>query len=186
MTVAPSALHTDALSVLHAWTPPSAEQDAVRRRYLDHLAAEPDGAYRSCFPDHLTAGVLVLAHDLDAVLLNLHGKARRWFAFGGHCESGDSTLAGAALREATEESGLPSVDLSPTPVHLSEHPVDFCDPRGPVQHLDVRFAARAPEGGVPVTSAESLDVRWWPIDGLPDLPDEMLALIGLARERFAS
>ena len=37
----------------------------------------------------------------DAVLLTLHAKARAWFQLGGHCEPGDLTLAGAALREAS-------------------------------------------------------------------------------------
>ena len=106
----------------------------------------------------------------DEVLLNLHGKARRWFAFGGHVEPGDATLAGAALREAHEESGVAGLDLHPEPVHLDEHVVGFCDPRGDVHHLDVRFAARAPAGVRPEVSDESLDVRWWPVDALPDEP----------------
>ncbi len=170
--------------MLDAWTPPSTDQLVLRDRYVAHLLEQPAGVFRSCFPDHLTAGVIVLSDDLDSVLLNLHGKARRWFAFGGHLERGDSTLADAALREAIEESGLPSVDLSPDPVHLDEHVVGFCDPRGSVHHLDVRFAARAPAGVLPQTSEESLEVRWWPLDGLPDLEDEMRTLIRLARERL--
>ena len=51
----------------------------------------PTGCERACFPDHLTAGTVVLSADGDEVLLNLHRKARRWFAFGGHCEPGDAT-----------------------------------------------------------------------------------------------
>ena len=81
------------------------------------------------------------------VLLNLHRKARRWFHFGGHLEPGDVTLAGAALREATEESGLAGLIVDAEPLHLSPHPVEFCDPRGTVQHLDVRFLARAGADG---------------------------------------
>ena len=64
--------------------------------------------------------------------------------------------------------------------------VGFCDPRGDVHHLDVRFAARARAGVHPAASEESLDVRWWPVDALPELEDEMHVLIGLARERTAS
>ena len=41
------------------------------------------------------------------MLLTLHRKVGRWLQLGGHCEPADTTLAGAALREATEESGLP-------------------------------------------------------------------------------
>jgi 8-oxo-dGTP pyrophosphatase MutT (NUDIX family) len=179
-------LHADALAVLDDWAAPDDEQEALRRRYVSHLRAHADGLARDCFPEHVTAGVLVLAPDLDAVLLNLHRKARQWFAFGGHCESGDPTLLGAALREGREESGLAGLDVDPSPVELSAHQVGFCDPRGPVQHLDVRYAARAPRGADHLVSEESLDVRWWPLDGLPDLQPDMRRLIERARDRLQS
>ncbi|MBD8870216.1 NUDIX domain-containing protein [Nocardioides sp. MJB4] len=148
----------------------------------DHLAAHANGVRRSCFPDHLTAGTLVLAADGEAVLLNLHRKARRWFAFGGHCEDQDATLAGAAHREASEESGLKGLRLHPEPVHLDAHRVDFCDPRGTVTHLDVRYAALADPGAEHRASAESVELRWWPLSGLPELEEEMHVLIARARE----
>lgn len=179
------SLHADALAVLAGWTPPSPAQAALRERFVAHLRAHQDGLRRSCFPDHLTAGTLVLDSSLDQVLLNLHRKARRWFAFGGHCETADTTLAGAALREAVEESGLEGLRLDPVPLHLDEHAVGFCDPRGTVRHLDVRFAALAPPDAVHVVSEESLDVRWWPVGALPELEDEMVELISLARQRLA-
>ena len=179
------SLHHDAQATLEAWAAPCSAQEALRRRYVAHLRDHPDGLARDCFPDHLTAGVLVLHPDRDRVLLNLHRKARRWFHFGGHCEPADTTLAGVALREGTEESGLASLRLDPEPAQLSEHAVGFCDPRGPVQHLDVRYVALAPAGAEHATSEESLDVRWWPLDALPDLEPEMHELIAIARERFA-
>jgi 8-oxo-dGTP pyrophosphatase MutT (NUDIX family) len=179
-------LHADALAVLRDWAPPDGDQTRLRNRYVAHLEAHSDAMTRGCFPDHLTAGVLVLSPDLDRVLLNLHRKAGQWFHFGGHCEPTDDTLAGAALREGLEESGLERLDLDPVPVELSEHEVGFCDPRGAVRHLDVRYAARAPRDGDHAVSEESLDVRWWPLDDLPPLQPDMLRLIARATERFVS
>jgi len=179
------SLHADALAALSGWGAPSPEQEALRRRYVDHLVAHPDGLARSCFPDHLTAGTLVIDETGEHVLLNLHRKARRWFAFGGHCEPGDATLADAARREALEESGITDLRFDPVPAHLDEHAVAFCDPRGEVHHLDVRYVAQAPAGSRHATSEESLDVRWWPLTGLPDLEAEMHDLIAIARARFA-
>jgi 8-oxo-dGTP pyrophosphatase MutT (NUDIX family) len=177
------SLHDDAVDVLRHWDSPDEEQESLRTSYVAHLERHPDGLRRSCFPDHVTAGALVLSHDRQHVLLNLHRKAGRWFHFGGHLEDGDVTVAGAALREATEESGLDGLVVEAEPLQLSWHPVEFCDPRGTVQHLDVRFLARADATAEPVVSEESLDVRWWPVTELPTEDPDMHALVALALAR---
>ncbi|WP_183094779.1 NUDIX hydrolase [Nocardioides stalactiti] len=177
-------LHADALASLRAWSAPDAGQEQLRARFVAHLESTADGMWRSSYPDHVTAGALVIDSTGERVLLNLHGKARRWFAFGGHAEPGDPTLAGVADREAREESGIPDLRLITTPAQLDIHPVPFCDPRGPeftVHHLDVRYVAVAPPAAREVTSEESLDVRWWPVDALPELEPSMVELIGIAR-----
>jgi 8-oxo-dGTP pyrophosphatase MutT (NUDIX family) len=177
------SLHTDALAVLAAWQPPTRAQADLRDRYVAHLHEHADGVWRECYPDHLTASTLVLSRDLEMVLLTLHAKARRWFQLGGHCEDSDPTLVGAAAREAREESGLADLALDPRPVQLSEHAVPFCDPRGGVHHLDVRFVAVVPDDARHSVSVESLDVRWWPVDDLPDPQPDMVELVALAVAR---
>ena len=179
-----SGLHADALRTLTSWAAPDDEQEARRQEYVEHLRAQADGVWKASFPVHLTAGALVLDADGGRVLLNLHRKARRWFAFGGHLEPGDATLAGAALREGTEESGLRGLVIDPVPVHLSRHTVAFCDPRGTVTHCDVRFLARLGADADPVISDESLDVRWFDVDDVPTDEQDMLDLIRLARARL--
>jgi 8-oxo-dGTP pyrophosphatase MutT (NUDIX family) len=177
------SLHADALAVLSAWEPPTPAQAELRERYLTHLAGRADGLTRSCYPDHLTASTLLLSADLERVLLTLHAKAGRWFQLGGHCEPGDRTLAGAAAREAAEESGIAGLALDPVPVQLSEHAVPFCDPRGGVHHLDVRFVAVAGPAAAHAVSDESLDLRWWPAGALPDPQPDLVELVALARAR---
>ncbi|WP_435770876.1 NUDIX hydrolase [Nocardioides sp. SYSU DS0651] len=177
----PDGLHADALATLRAWTAPSPDQERLRRRLVDHLESTADGMWRSSYPDHLTAGTLVLDHTGDRVLLNLHRKAGRWFAFGGHAEEQDATLASVALREAREESGIADLALHPEPLQLDVHVVPFCDPRGGVSHLDVRYGAVASPDAREITSEESLAVRWWCVDALPDLEPSMLDLISRAR-----
>lgn len=176
-------LHADALRLLRSWRPPNDAQERLRRRYVAHLEACPAGMHRSCFPDHLTASTLVLSADARQVLLTLHAKANAWFQMGGHCEDTDRTLAGSALREAVEESGIGDLVVDPDPVQLDAHDVPFCDPRGTVAHLDVRFVAVAPADAVHAVSAESLDVRWWPVDALPTEEPGILDLVRLARAR---
>lgn len=178
-----SALHSDALATLRAWEPPTPRDQKLRDRFVAHLLSQPDAMTRECFPEHLTAGALVLTPHADAVLLNHHRKADAWLAFGGHAEPGDRTLAGVAQRETREESGLADFAFDPVPLNLDEHLVTFCDQRGTVHHLDVRFVAVASRDMSHEVSNESLDVRWWPTDALPEVYDDMRRLVEDAVDR---
>ena len=173
--------HQRAVEILHSWQAPNHEQERLRHRYLSHLDAHEDGLLKPCFPAHLTAGVLVMSLDGDQVLLNLHAKAQRWFAFGGHIETDDADLVSSARREGREESGVADLVVDPMPVHLSEHVVDFCNPRGPVTHLDVRFVARVDPSISYTTSEESVRLGWFSVDDLPTDEPDMLELIRLAQ-----
>jgi 8-oxo-dGTP pyrophosphatase MutT (NUDIX family) len=181
------SLHGDALRVLRGWTAPDPRQEQLRQRYVAHLEAHPDGMTRACSPEHVTASVLVLDPARTRLLLTHHAKSGRWFQLGGHAEPVDATLAAAALREAVEESGLAAtdLDLDPEPVLLDAHPVPFCGD-GTTWHLDVMFRATASEDAVPAVSAESLDVRWWPLDELPNPELGPFAARALARDQSSS
>jgi 8-oxo-dGTP pyrophosphatase MutT (NUDIX family) len=179
-----SALRDDALATLRAWHTDDPGQDQLRREYVDHLDARTDAMSRDAAPAHLTAGALVVSADRSSVLLTLHARAQRWFHLGGHCEPGDTTLSGAALREATEESGIRGLRLDPDPLHLDAHVVGFCGPHRSVRHLDVRFLAVAPAEARPVVSEESLDVRWWPVGRLPPGEPDVAAMVRLALARL--
>jgi 8-oxo-dGTP pyrophosphatase MutT (NUDIX family) len=172
---------------LAGWRPADLAQEALRHAFLAFLAARPDDACRrSCVPGHLTASTVVLDHTGDRVLLTLHPRVGRWLQLGGHCEPGDPTLAATALREATEESGIDGLTLDPRVLHLDVHPIT-CSLGLPTRHLDVRFLVRAPAGARPRISAESHDLRWWPVDALPyaddATPDTVPHLVALARAR---
>src|SRR5699024_1718022 len=155
----------------------------------------PDACLKTGPPAHLTASCFVLDPAGESVLLTLHRKGRFWVQFGGHCEPEDADLQGAALREAREESGLPGLEPGGArpgdprlPVDLNRHrlPAAF----GPcTEHLDVAFAALAPRTAVPVATAESVDVAWWPLaalpDGIvPDLPGRLERVAAVACERL--
>lgn len=188
-------LHAASLAVLASWSPPDAAQAAERDAYVAHLRAHSDGLLRECAPDHLTASAVVLDAHGEHTLLTLHRKARRWFQLGGHCEPGDASVVEAAAREAREESGLPAsaLHVDPVPLQLSPHDVPFCrppaladHPGAVVRHLDVRFLVVADRSVATEVSDESLDVRWWPVDALPDPEPALREAVGWAVERVQS
>ncbi len=173
-------LHADATAMLRSWAAPDHRQAALREAYLGFLAARPDATARSCIPGHLTASVLVLSADRRRALLTLHPRVGRWLQLGGHCEGTDHTLVAAALREATEESGVADLTIGPAPIQLEVHPIT-CSLGLPTRHFDVRFLAVAPADAVPRISAESTDLAWWPVDALPEgIEDGVLELVSLA------
>jgi 8-oxo-dGTP pyrophosphatase MutT (NUDIX family) len=162
-----AGLHADALRTLTRWAAPDDPQEQLRSAYVEHLRTHDDGLLRSRVPAHLTASALVLDHTGERVLLTLHRKGGFWGQLGGHCEPQDDTLAAAALREATEESGINGLRLlGDAPVDLDRHALSTafgtCG-----EHLDVRYAVVAPPGAEPVVSEESDDVAWFPADELP-------------------
>ena len=178
-------LDADAARLLAQWTPPDAEQEHRRERFAAHVRAHTGATWRDGPPEHFTASTMVLDSTLEHVLLTLHKKAGIWVQVGGHLEPGDSGVLAAATREAREETGIADLTVAPHLVQLHEHalPAAFGRCRA---HLDLRFAARARPGAEPVISDESEDLRWWPVDALPELTDpDMGELVAAARNAFA-
>ncbi|MDQ0932510.1 NUDIX hydrolase [Streptomyces turgidiscabies] len=169
-------LHGNAVLVLEKYD----DQHDLRQVYLDHLDARPDGMWKACEDGHITASALVIDPERERVLLTLHKKLKMWLQMGGHCEPSDSTLAGAALREATEESGIPSLRLlQGTPVRLDRHHTPCA------WHLDVQYAAVAPKGAVEAISDESLDLRWFAYAEVADVADDsVVRLLEATRARL--
>ncbi len=175
----------DAVGTLEGWSAPDGVQRALRAHYLRHLAERSDGMWRSCRPEHVTSSALVVDASGSQVLLTLHKVVGQWLQLGGHCEAGDTTLAGAALREATEESGLPGLAIDPSPLQLSRHQLLAGGCAGAF-HLDVQFLVTATETTDFVVSEESDDLGWFAMDALPDGVDHTVEeLVGRALERLA-
>lgn len=175
-------LGDDALATLTAWTAPTSAQAQLQRSFIEYLTAHPDGWSRSCLPDHLTASALVLDHDRQHVLLALHRKVRLWLQFGGHIEASDDSLLEAARRETVEESGLTRVEFaSEGPIQLDRHAAPCGN--GARHHLDVQYRALADRSDLPITSSESLEVRWFPVTALPkDTDDAVRSLVRAATQ----
>jgi 8-oxo-dGTP pyrophosphatase MutT (NUDIX family) len=156
------------MRVLSGWAT-SEEAEPARKRTVELLGAGPVAMTRSHRPGHLTASALVVDDD-GRVLLCLHGRMNMWMQLGGHCEPADESLSAAALREATEESGISGLRLDPTPIDVDVHEVRCGDESGvvgPSAHYDVRYLLRCPAGTVEQISEESSALAWFAPSALP-------------------
>lgn len=150
------------------------EQERLRAQYLDWIDANARPWSRSCAGSHLTASSLIVDPDSGRVALVFHGKARLWLQTGGHIEPDDHDPAAAALREASEESGLRGLRVLDGPTRLSRHPA----PCGSAEwHLDVQYTVITTDDVVLGRSAESDTVEWFAPDALPTPTDDAVRLL---------
>jgi 8-oxo-dGTP pyrophosphatase MutT (NUDIX family) len=170
------SVRQSAIALLTDWQAPDPAQDSLRHAVLAFLDARDDACRRECVSGHVTASALVLDASGDQVLLTLHPRLGRWVQLGGHCDDADRDIVAAALREATEESGVAELRIEPDLVAVHVHPVT-CSLGVPTRHLDLQFVAHAPAGAQIAVSSESVDLRWWPADDLPAGSDEALAYL---------
>jgi 8-oxo-dGTP pyrophosphatase MutT (NUDIX family) len=177
----PMNIRDSVISMLTDWQAPDPAQDSLRHAVLAFVLGCTDACRRECVPGHVTASTMVLDDTGTAVLLTLHRRLGRWVQLGGHCDDDDPDVVAAALREATEESGVSGLRMVPDLAAIHVHPVT-CSLGVPTRHLDLQFVARAPAGAQIAISDESEDLRWWPVDALPPGTDYALAqLVSLAR-----
>lgn len=171
-----------ARAVVDAYRASNAQQQRTKAEVLAYIDAHPDALDRTCLPGHLTTSAAVLDSTGERVLLMLHRKLERWLQMGGHAD-GDGNLAGSAVREAAEESGITGLVIDPDPVDIDIHPLPI---PGHDLHLDIRFLVVAPPGAIEHVNEESLALQWFPVDDLHDLDASGHRLIRAAVARFRS
>lgn len=133
------------------------------------LLEDPLAYKRERQAGHFTASAWIVNKERTHTLLTLHRKLGRWLQLGGHAD-GNENLLEVAMQEATEESGLKSlqmVDLTifdldkhiiPERPHVSEH-----------FHYDVRYLFEAEITESLQLSEESISLAWIAFDSVIDM-----------------
>ncbi|GAA4284064.1 hypothetical protein GCM10022261_15950 [Brevibacterium daeguense] len=172
-----------------AWPAPGADGIALQAASAGFLERSGQAVLsRDGGPEHFTASCVVFDPDSRHVLLHHHRKADAWGQFGGHVEDRDASFRDAAHRECLEESGLSSLLwLSPVPVDIHVHELAGAFGSCAI-HRDVVFAGFASRTAATAASAESHEVRWFPMHALPaevmpDLPGRLPFLLTAAVAR---
>jgi 8-oxo-dGTP pyrophosphatase MutT (NUDIX family) len=119
-------------------------------------------------------GVTAIVTRGDEILLVRRADNGAWTPITGIPEPGEEPAA-AAAREALEETGvvirvdrLASTSVFPGVVHANGDRASY---------LDLTFACTYVSGEAHVGDDESVDVRWFPVDALPEMEAPMLQRI---------
>ena len=153
--------------------PADPREAASKRTFLDELGRLPRPCDRHADPVHVTASAIVVGPR--GTVLHVHRRLGRWMQPGGHLDEGEPP-GHAALREGTEETGLPLEHPAggPRMIHVDVH-----EAAERHVHLDLRYLVLAPDLDPAPPAGESQQVRWFSWDEAEKVADE--ALVGALR-----
>ena len=122
----------------------------------------------------LPAVSALIFNDRNEILLHQSSDDRKWYLIGGAMEPGEQP-ADACVREVREETGLIVVPERVVGVYTSPN-VTY--PNGDqVNYVGIAFRCRVVGGHLHIADEESLDVRYFALDQLPELrPDQRIRI----------
>ncbi|MFC5905917.1 NUDIX hydrolase [Streptacidiphilus monticola] len=120
---------------------------------------------------------VVLDPDGERVLMNRRADTGRWALIGGIIDPGEQPAA-AAVREVREETGVEIV-VERLVSAIADPPVRFAN-GDRAQFLCLTFLCRAVGGTARVNDDESLEIAWFPLDQVPELPPHAARRLELA------
>ncbi len=138
------------------------EEAGYVSRATAFVEGHADCFYRQLWPAHVTGSTWVISPDRSRVIMLHHRKHDQWFQPGGHAD-GDADILRVALRETSEETGLPpsEVRLLSTDVFDVDIHTISASARGPQHdHIDIRFLVEIDDSAGLPGSDESHDVIW--------------------------
>ena len=161
-------------AALEAYAPATTDEAASLERIRRFLEAPADPFARANPEGHITASAVIARPDASEFLLIHHRKLSRWLQPGGHTEASDASTFEAALREASEETGIShfetplgeaifDVDVHAIPAHKKDPAHSHFDVRYLLTSTERAHAARAedpdrPMRWVSLEAAEALGV----------------------------
>jgi 8-oxo-dGTP pyrophosphatase MutT (NUDIX family) len=141
------------------------DEDEAAGLFGELLGDTANPFLRDRLEGHFTASSWLVSADGRRALLTHHRKLDRWLQPGGHAD-GDLDLARVALREASEESGLPGLRVEGGVFDLDRHWIPERKGVPGHWHYDVRYVVRAGEDERFVVGEESHDLAWLDVEAI--------------------
>lgn len=128
-------------------------------------------------PGHITASSFVITADQKFLLLIYHKTLKRWLQPGGHVDTNDKSINGAATRELFEETSLAPPLKCLGLIDLDIHTIPQKNQLPEHQHFDMRFLFISEKKNVKAGSDVS-KAKWVSVAKLtPDNTEESILRI---------
>ncbi|WP_461099307.1 NUDIX hydrolase [Spirosoma luteolum] len=141
-------------------------EQAMTRQTLAFVTAQPACFERTLLIGHVTGSAFIVSPDRQQTVLIHHRKLNRWFQPGGHAD-GDPDIAGVALREAQEETGLTRLTVvgmkaGEAPIFdVDVHPIPARGSEPAHLHYDIRYLIEADPAEPFGETDEIQGIRWF-------------------------
>jgi 8-oxo-dGTP pyrophosphatase MutT (NUDIX family) len=146
--------------ILQEAIPADEKEKADIATMLCLLEEHPNIMAQNCEVGHFTASALVV-DESGRVLLHYHKTLKRWLQFGGHADY-ETDFADVALREASEETGLPDLrHFTAKPLDFDVHPIPESKNRPAHLHLDIRYLLTTKQPAALNVPPEESDILEW-------------------------
>ena len=163
------------LNYLQAYRERYPEETEVVDRMLSFVDDNPDCFHRELAIGHITGSAWILDSTGTRALLTHHKKLNIWVQPGGHAD-GDANIEQVAFREATEESGLESLEFVEQALFdIDIHAIPARGQEAAHYHYDCRFVFQATDDNYTV-SDESHDLQWVTLADMSDYTTELSIL----------
>lgn len=158
---------TNLLAALNFFHAQDAEEEMHRQKIIAFVESNFQHWWkRSTADGHVTASAWVVNPPRTRALLLYHAKLDCWVQPGGHLDDADQSPVGGALREASEETGLGSLQLvSENLFDVDVHAIPARATEPAHLHYDLRYLIISSDSAVTI-SDESLGARWIALDQL--------------------
>lgn len=124
---------------------------------------------RKNFMGHITASAFILNTSCSSVLLLHHRSLNKWLQPGGHVDVSDASLLHAAIREASEETGIDTnflTVMNETIFDIDSHYIPPNSRKNEPEHYhhDVRFLFVCNNSNtITIAADESIAFEWVPL-----------------------
>lgn len=147
--------------------------DSVRlfKQFVERFDKE-DLYNRKNFAGHITASAFITDENSSSLLFLHHKALNKWLQPGGHIDMTDGSIMQAALREASEETGISTDNLIPInrlPLDFDSHfiPPNIKKEEPGHYHHDIRYLFSCKKDvTTTIREEESLDSRWISLNDL--------------------